>query len=95
MQGHVILLGIVAAETKVRKELCIVHPHLKQTSGGGRKEGMEGGGEDGGRGDGGEGEEMEGEKMEGEEMEGEEMEGEKMEGEERWVKEEERERRMD
>ena len=38
---------------------------------------------------------MEGEEMEGEEMEGEEMEGEKMEGEERWVKEGERERRMD
>ena len=49
MQGHVILLGIVAAETKVREELCIVHPHLEQTSAVGRKEGMEGGGEDGGR----------------------------------------------
>ena len=67
MQGHVILLGIVAAETKVREELWIVHPHLEQTS----AEGMEGGSGDGGR----EGEEMEGEEMEGEEMEREEMEG--------------------
>ena len=37
VQGHVVLLGIVAAETQVREELRIVHPHLEQTSGGGRK----------------------------------------------------------
>ena len=33
VQSHVKLLGIVAAETQISEELCIVHSHLKQTSG--------------------------------------------------------------
>lgn len=47
VQGHVVLLGIETAETQVSEELCIVYPHLEQTSGrGGRRKGggREGGG---------------------------------------------------
>ena len=52
VQSHVKLLGIVAAETQVSEELCIVHPHLEQTSGreGGREGGRKGEEDEGERG---------------------------------------------
>lgn len=55
VQGHVVLLGIETAETQVSEELCIVYPHLEQTSGRGgrRKGGGEGGGRDRVKGEGG------------------------------------------
>ena len=31
--GHVILLGVETAQTKVSEELCVIHTHLKEAPG--------------------------------------------------------------